>query len=192
MTQVDKLVILDRDGVINYDSPDYIKSVAEWRPIPGSIEAIAILKRLGFKLAIATNQSGIGRGLYSLDTFLAIQQQLSYLLEKVHARIDHTAYCPHTPEDNCACRKPKPGMLLELLNFFALDPSKSQVYFVGDSATDIAAAIAACCQPILVTTGKGKQTQQKLDGTIPVYQDLLSFATELARTLSALRFTHHR
>jgi D-glycero-D-manno-heptose 1,7-bisphosphate phosphatase len=173
-----KLIILDRDGVINFDSPNYIRTPEEWIAIPGSIEAIALLNNKGYKIAIATNQSGIGRGYYSYDTLSAIHNKLFTELNKVNGTIDKLVFCPHTPIDNCSCRKPKPGMLQEILQFFQISPSNSKVYFVGDSATDIAAAKAANCQPVLVRTGNGNVTIENISpkGDILIFDDLLAFA----------------
>lgn len=173
-----KLIILDRDGVINYDSPDYIKSPKEWIPIPGSLEAIALLNKHGYKIAIATNQSGIGKGYYTLATLAAMHAKLFNLLQLVNGVIDKLVFCPHVAADNCQCRKPKPGMLIEILAYYQLNPANNTVYYVGDSARDIAAAKAACCQPVLVTTGNGKKTLNSLQATeqIPVFADLLAFA----------------
>ena len=176
-----KLIILDRDGVINHDSPDYIKTTDEWIAIPGSLEAIAIFNSKSYKVAIATNQSGIGRGYYDYDTLTSIHNKLFTSLKIVNGIIDKLVFCPHTPDDNCLCRKSKPGMLNEILQFFNLDPTINTVYFVGDSAIDIAAAKAANCQPVLVRTGNGDATFAKLspDERIPVFKDLLAFAKSL-------------
>jgi D-glycero-D-manno-heptose 1,7-bisphosphate phosphatase len=177
-----KLVILDRDGVINYESPEYIKSPKEWRALPGSIQAIVILNKKGYKVAIATNQSGIGRGYYDHDMLAAIHNKLLSSVKTANGIIDKLVYCPHTPEDNCLCRKPKPGMLYEILQFFNLESMSNSVYFVGDSISDITAAKAAGCQPILVLTGNGgSATIAKLDPEehIPVFVDLLEFAKSL-------------
>lgn len=176
-----KLIILDRDGVINFDSPDYIKSPDEWIAIPGSLEAISIINRKDYKVAIATNQSGIGRGYYSYDTLTAIHNKLFTALHAINGSIDKLVYCPHTPEDNCPCRKPKPGMLYEILAFFNLRPYNNNVYFVGDSSRDLAAAKAANCLPVLVRTGNGNATIEKLapEEKIPIFDDLLAFAKSL-------------
>jgi len=139
------LVILDRDGVINEDSDDYIKSVDEWIPLAGSIAAIAKLSNAGFDVVVATNQSGLGRGLFTLDDLEAMHQKLVELVEDAGGRIAGIFYCPHTPEDGCDCRKPKPGMII-----------------VGDSLRDLQAGATRGCKPILVTTGKGAQTLTKL------------------------------
>ena len=150
-----KLIILDRDGVINHDSDDYIKSPEEWEPIEGSLEAIAQLNKAGFTVAVATNQSGIGRGYYSLETLKEMHQKMQDLLANVGGRIDYIAFCPHAPDEGCTCRKPKPGMLLEIANYFSVKPES--VVFVGDTATDRQAAFAAKMKFVLVKTGKGEQ-----------------------------------
>lgn len=175
-------VILDRDGVINYDSPDYIKSLAEWHPIPGSIEAIGRLCAAGFNVAIATNQSGIGRGLYPLENMEAIHHRLGELVDQQGGVIAGIFYCPHLPEDNCLCRKPKIGMLDEIEQQFAI--SLDKVPFVGDSKRDIDAANAKGCTPILVRTGNGIKTAQTLSAnpdyqSVAIYDDLASYVDEL-------------
>lgn len=155
-----KLVILDRDGVINEDSDNYIKSVDEWQPISGSVEAIVQLKAKNIPVAIATNQSGVGRGLFDLETLISMHDKLYSLLAEDKDAIKHIAYCPHTPDVACVCRKPRTGMLDEIslkLNI-ALSPV---VFFVGDSFKDIQAARKANCTPILVKTGKGLRTLAK-------------------------------
>ncbi|WP_440617905.1 D-glycero-beta-D-manno-heptose 1,7-bisphosphate 7-phosphatase [Cysteiniphilum sp. 6C5] len=157
---VPKLVILDRDGVINEDSDNYIKSADEWQPIAGSIEAIVQLKAKNIPVAIATNQSGIGRGLFDLEMLMAMHDKLYCLLAEDKDAIKYIAYCPHTPDMDCICRKPNTGMLDEIslkLNI-ALSP---MVFFVGDSFKDIQAARKANCTPILVKTGKGLRTLAK-------------------------------
>jgi D-glycero-D-manno-heptose 1,7-bisphosphate phosphatase len=153
---VKKLIILDRDGVINHDSDDYIKSPDEWVPIPGSLQAIARLNKAGYKVAIASNQSGIARGYYSLETLSQMHQKMDNLLAEVGGRIDYIAFCPHGPDDGCACRKPKPGMLLEIAKNYSIEPEF--VTFVGDTASDKKAAEAANMHFVLVKTGKGKTT----------------------------------
>jgi D-glycero-D-manno-heptose 1,7-bisphosphate phosphatase len=176
-----KLVILDRDGVINYDSSDYIKSPEEWLEIPGSLKAIALLNKKDFLVAIATNQSGIGRGYYSQETLYAIHKKFFTLLKKVHGKIDKLVFCPHTPKDNCLCRKPKPGMVFEILTYFNINPTHETVYFVGDSKIDMETAIASNCKPILVRTGNGNITIKDLPeaNSIFVFDNLLAFAKSL-------------
>lgn len=155
-----KLVILDRDGVINHDSDDYIKSVDEWRPIEGSIEAIAKLKNNGFKVAIATNQSAIGRGYYSVETMHAMHKKLAGLLKPLNAEIDHIEFCPHHPNENCPCRKPKPGMINNIQRYFNAD--LSQTYYVGDTLSDLSTADHAKTKFALVKTGKGKRIIERV------------------------------
>lgn len=158
-----KLVILDRDGVINYDSPHFIKSPEEWKPIPGSLEAIALLNQSGFRVALATNQSGIGRGLFDMTTLNAIHDKMTRALAQVGGRIDALFYCPHSAEANCSCRKPKSGMIEEIGRRFAID--LNTVYSVGDSLRDLQASSALGAQSILVRTGKGERTLA--EGNLP-------------------------
>jgi len=147
------LVILDRDGVINKDSDQYIKSPDDFKVIPGSTEAIKMLREKGIPIAIATNQSGIGRGFFGYVTVCSIHQKLFNLLGHDRNAIDYIAICPHRPDQNCNCRKPKIGMLCEISDKL-MTPLDKQVYFVGDSIKDIEAAKRAGCTPILVKTGK--------------------------------------
>ena len=169
-----KLIILDRDGVINEDSDDYIKSPDEWIPIAGSLDAIARLNHAGYLVAIASNQSGIARGYFSLETLAAMSVKMNDLLSPLGGRIDAMFFCPHGPKDGCDCRKPKPGMLTEIGNRF--QTSLDEVLFIGDNINDIKAAQAAGAMPVLVKTGKGKQTANKIAEdniqNIPVYDDL--------------------
>ncbi|MCB5186716.1 D-glycero-beta-D-manno-heptose 1,7-bisphosphate 7-phosphatase [Methylobacillus caricis] len=151
-----KLVILDRDGVINYDSAQFIKSPDEWKPIPGSLEAIAMLNQSGFRVALATNQSGIGRGLFDMATLNAIHDKMHKALAQFGGRIDALFYCPHAADSNCSCRKPKPGMIEEISKRFGID--LKGVPSVGDSLRDLQASAAFGAQPILVLTGKGEKT----------------------------------
>ena len=176
------LVILDRDGVINFDSECHIKSPDEWRAIPGSLEAIARLCRSGFRVMLATNQSGIGRGLFDIGTLNQIHRKMIFQAQEKGGEIDGIFFCPHIPDDKCGCRKPAPGMLLEISKRLRLPLSK--VPFIGDSETDIEAAHAAGAQPILVQTGNGKITQanwleKNVFNNIPVYADLAAFVNEL-------------
>ncbi|PKO93878.1 MAG: D-glycero-beta-D-manno-heptose-1,7-bisphosphate 7-phosphatase [Betaproteobacteria bacterium HGW-Betaproteobacteria-1] len=158
-----KLVILDRDGVINYDSPHFIKSPDEWKPIPGSLEAIALLNQSGFRVALATNQSGIGRGLFDMATLNAIHDKMYRALGQFGGRIDALFYCPHSAEANCSCRKPKSGMIEDIARRFAID--LKTVYSVGDSLRDLQASAALGAQSILVLTGKGTKTLE--EGSLP-------------------------
>lgn len=174
-----KLIILDRDGVINYDSDAYIKGPDEWRPIPGSLKAIARLTKAGYRIAVATNQSGVGRGLFDLATLAQIHAKMHQAVAEAGGRIDAVFFCPHTADSACGCRKPKPGMLLEILKRFGCEPGA--VTTVGDSLRDLQAASAAGCRPVLVLSGKGCRTMQ--DGGMPpetvVRVDLAAVASEL-------------
>lgn len=167
-----KLVILDRDGVINYDSRQFIKSPAEWRPIPGSIEAIARLNQAGYRVVVATNQSGIGRGLFDMDTLNAIHDKMHRAVHEAGGRIDAIFYCPHAIDAGCHCRKPATGMFERIAGCFNIDLPGTPA--VGDSLRDLQAAVAVGALPLLVLTGKGAQTQ--IDGGLPdgtlVFADL--------------------
>lgn len=179
-----KLVILDRDGVINEDSDEYVKSADEWIPIPGSIEAIAELSKAGYIIAVATNQSGIGRGLFDLDDLEAMHQKLLSLVEEQGGEIDGIFYCPHTPEDQCDCRKPRPGLMVAIESEFNMPVDGC--YIVGDSQRDLEAGFVKGCQPVLVKTGKGQKTLVSLPEKNPalfastaVFDDLRSFVQYL-------------
>ena len=167
-----KLAILDRDGVINFDSDHYIKSPAEWRPIPGSIEAIARLHQAGYRIAVATNQSGIGRGLFDMATLNAINDKMMEMVFRQGGRIDALFFCPHTATEECGCRKPRTGMYEEIAARFHTDLKGMPA--VGDSLKDLQAAEAVGAQPILVLTGKGARTRE--EGGLPrktlVFEDL--------------------
>jgi len=167
-----KLAILDRDGVINFDSDQYIKSPSEWRPIPGSIEAIARLNQHGYRIAVATNQSGIGRGLFDMATLNAINDKMMELVFRQGGRIDALFFCPHTAAEECACRKPRTGMLEEIAARFHTE--LKGVPSIGDSLKDLQAAESVGAQPILVLTGKGKSPREA--GGLPkktlVFDDL--------------------
>jgi D-glycero-D-manno-heptose 1,7-bisphosphate phosphatase len=149
-------IILDRDGVINFDSDFYIKSPAEWTPIPGSIEAIAQLNRAGYRVIIATNQSGIARKLYDHDILEKIHEKLLQHVAAAGGVIEEIFFCPHHPDEHCVCRKPKPGMLLKIQEKYGL--TFADTFFVGDSISDINVAQAVGCQPLLVLTGNGQKT----------------------------------
>lgn len=174
-----RLIILDRDGVINYDSERFIKSPEAWRPIPGSLEAIARLTHAGFRVVVATNQSGLGRGLFDMATLIAIHEKMHRALAVAGGRIDAVFYCPHTAESDCDCRKPKPGMLADIGRRFGVE--LTGVPCVGDSVRDLQAAEAIAAQPILVLTGKGEKTLR--DGNFPkntvIFPDLAFVATAL-------------
>ena len=176
-----KLLILDRDGVINQDSDAYIKSLDEWIPIPGSIEAIAQLSKAGWTVAVATNQSGIARGYYSLATLDAMHARLRELVAAQGGEVGLIVYCPHGPDDGCDCRKPRPGMLRTSANHYAVD--LAGVWFVGDSKGDLEAARAVDAQPVLVRTGKGEQTLSKgVPEATLIFDDLASIASALIHT----------
>ena len=174
-----KLVILDRDGVINNDSDSYIKSPDEWKALPGSLVAIAKFTQAGYHVVVATNQSGIGRGLFEMATLNAIHDRMQRAVAAVGGRIDAIFYCPHGEEANCACRKPKPGLLEEIARRF--NTPLQEVPFIGDGLRDLQAAIAAGARPVLVLTGKGERTRR--DGNLPpgtrVYADLAAAAKSL-------------
>lgn len=151
-----RLIILDRDGVINYDSKAFIKSPDEWIAIPGSLDAIVKLNQAGFVVCIATNQSGVGRGLFTLETLDKIHEKMLAQLTALGGHIDEIVFCPHTPEDNCPCRKPKPEMITRLLTQSKILPENTWV--IGDAYRDLEAGQAARCHTLLVKTGKGKET----------------------------------
>jgi len=175
-----KLVILDRDGVINLDSEHYIKSPEEWKPIAGSLEAIARFTQAGFRVVVATNQSGVGRGLFNMATLNATHDKMHKAVNQLGGRIDAVFFCPHAQDAGCACRKPQPGMLLEIAGRFNV--ALAGVPAIGDSLRDLQAASAAGARPILVLTGKGQQTLKS--GGLPkgteIHQDLAAAALALA------------
>jgi D-glycero-D-manno-heptose 1,7-bisphosphate phosphatase len=155
-TRALKLIVLDRDGVINRDSDQFIKTPDEWRPIPGSLEAVARLNHAGFRVVVATNQSGIGRGLFDMAMLNTIHEKMHKALALVGGRVDALFYCPHTADADCGCRKPKPGMLREIGLRFGIE--MTGVPCIGDSLRDLQAAEAVGAQPMLVLTGKGEKT----------------------------------
>lgn len=175
-----KLVVLDRDGTINHDSDQYIKSPAEWRALPGSLEAIARLSQGGYRVVVATNQSGVARGLYDAAGLAAINAAMHSAVNQAGGRIDAVFFCPHAPQDGCECRKPRPGMLLEIGKRFNVQ--LSQVHMVGDSLRDLQAASSAGARPTLVLTGNGRTTREA--GSLPpetlVFADLAEVAAHLA------------
>lgn len=174
-----KLIILDRDGVINFDSDQFIKSPDEWKPIPGSLQAIARLNQAGYRVVVATNQSGIGRGLFDMPTLNAIHDKMHKSLALVGGRIDAIFFCPHTGEADCTCRKPKSGMIEEIAQRYG--SSLKGVPAVGDSLRDLQAAARVGAQPYLVLTGKGEKTRAA--GGLPestlTFPDLASAAATL-------------
>ena len=168
------VIALDRDGVINIDSPNYIKSSDEWMPIPGSIEAISLLCEKGYKVYVATNQAGLARGLFDLDDLNAMHDKLTSLVERAGGRIGGIMFCPHHPDEGCGCRKPKPG-LLEQIQVHSGESLTGQ-YFVGDSLKDIQAAEAIGARPALVLTGNGAKTRLEVGEHVSVFSDLADFA----------------
>ena len=176
------LVVLDRDGVINRDSDTFIKSAAEWVPLPGSIAAIASLSKAGYTVAVASNQSGLARGLFSRNALTAMHRKLRRLVANEGGVVARIVICPHGPDDGCDCRKPKPGLLTRLAKHFAV--STRGVPVIGDSLRDLEAAVAVGATPILVRTGKGRSTESRLYGklaNVAVYDDLAAAAAGLLR-----------
>jgi D-glycero-D-manno-heptose 1,7-bisphosphate phosphatase len=176
-----KLVILDRDGVINHDSDSFIKSPSEWRPIPGSLEAIAKLNHAGYHVVLATNQSGVGRGLFEVSTLNAIHDRMHRALGQIGGRIDAIFFCPHAHDAGCNCRKPRSGLLDEIASRFNVD--LKGVPIVGDALRDLQAAAAVGATPMLVLTGKGSKTREAgdlPDGT-QVYDDLADAVRAIVR-----------
>lgn len=181
-----KLIILDRDGTINEDRDDYVKSADEWVPIPGALEAIARLNHAGWHAVIATNQSGIGRGTFDMAALNGMHLKMNQLLAKQGGRIDAVFFCPHIPEDDCDCRKPMPGLFTQIGERFGV--TLADVPVVGDTLRDLQAGVAAGCQPHFLRTGKGalldaaalEALVRQVPGTI-VHADLSAFAEHLIR-----------
>ncbi|MFY9178279.1 MAG: D-glycero-beta-D-manno-heptose 1,7-bisphosphate 7-phosphatase [Venatoribacter sp.] len=173
-----KLIILDRDGVLNQDSDQYIKSADEWLALPGSMEAVGKLTQAGFTLAVATNQSGLARGYFTLADLQAMHEKMTKLAAQHGGRFAHIAYCPHGPDDSCQCRKPLPGLIHEIET--TLNLSAQGAWVVGDSIRDLEAGNQAGCKTALVRTGKGRQSEKKLTAAqlnqTLVFDDLASFA----------------
>ena len=159
-----ELIILDRDGVINRDSKTFVKSPDEWQPLPGSIEAIARLSKAGYTLAVASNQSGLARGLFDRDALEAMHDKLHRLVGDAGGGIDRIVVCPHGPDDGCDCRKPKPGLLEQLGEHYG--QPLDDVVVVGDSLRDLRAAVAVNARPVLVRTGNGTETEKQLSGEL--------------------------
>ena len=180
------LVILDRDGVINRDSRHFVKTVEEWLPLPGSIDAIAALHRAGFTVTIASNQSGLGRGLFKRPALDAMHRKLRRLVARSGGRVDRIVICPHAPDAGCDCRKPKPGLLLRLARFYHVDPSGVPV--IGDSLRDLQAAASIGARPILVRSGNGRKTEASLPAEFretEVFDDLRAAADALVAGVAA-------
>lgn len=173
------LVILDRDGVINEDSDEYIKTPDEWIPIPGSLEAIAKLNQAGHQVVVATNQSGIARGLYTEAELGEIHQKMKAMLQQVGGHLDGIFYCPHHPDEHCDCRKPKPGLLRQIADQFHTD--FKDALLVGDAKRDIDCAHAMHCRAVLVRTGKGGRTLEYYPewSQTPIYDDLAAVVEEV-------------
>lgn len=174
-----KLIILDRDGVINHDSDDYIKSENEWEAIPGSLEAIARLNRDGYRVVVATNQSGLARGKFNVHTLNSIHRKMHTHLSQYGGHIEAIFFCPHGPDENCACRKPEPGLFHEISRRLRLPLYKTIV--VGDKLSDMQAALAAKAKPVLVKTGYGQTLLDsgKLPDGIAIFDDLANVADSL-------------
>jgi len=174
------LVLLDRDGVINEDSPAYVKRPSEWSPIPGSLDAIARLNRTGWSVAICSNQAGVGRGLLTNDDLDSIHDAMRAALARVGGHIDGIFCCTHSPDDHCACRKPEPGLLVHAMH--ELNATPEQTTFVGDSLRDMQAAVAAGCTPVLVRTGHGADSESgaRAMGVERIFDDLAQAASWLA------------
>jgi D-glycero-D-manno-heptose 1,7-bisphosphate phosphatase len=176
------LVILDRDGTINFDSDEYVKSAQEWTPLPGALEAIARLNHAGWHVVIASNQSGLGRGLFDIDALNAMHAKMNKLLAELGGRIEAIFFCPHRPDDNCPCRKPLPGLFEQIAERYGM--SLQGVPCVGDSLRDLQAGAALGCQSHLVLTGKGAPWRgQPLPATFPadtrIHDNLMAFALHL-------------
>ncbi len=174
-----KLIILDRDGVINFDSDKFIKSPDEWQPIPGSLEAVARLNQNGYRVVVASNQSGVGRGLFDMATLNAIHAKMHKSLAQFGGRIDAVFYCPHAADSQCGCRKPRAGLFQQIAERFHVD--LSGVPAIGDSLRDLQAAAEVGCQPMLVETGKGRKTLSA--GGLPAGTQIF---TDLAEAVDAI------
>jgi len=180
-----KLVILDRDGVINHESPDFIKHPDEWKPIKGSLEAITRLSQAGYDIVVITNQSGVGRGLFSADTLGEIHVRMIDHVQQHGGKIQSILFCPHHPDDYCDCRKPLTGMYDELAS--RLNLNFGNVFSVGDSIRDLQAAKSAGARPVLVKTGNGKKSLKKINAKLPelkeafIFENLAEFANALIK-----------
>ncbi len=173
-----RYILLDRDGVINYDSDLFIKSPEEWQPIEGSLEAIALFNDNGFKVVVISNQSGLARGLFDQSMLTKIHAKMQHMVEEKGGKITAIYFCPHGPNDQCNCRKPKPGLLEAFASEHHVD--LHGVILVGDSMVDVQAAQAAAAQPILVKTGKGQKTLQNNPNlNIPVFENLYDAARHI-------------
>jgi D-glycero-D-manno-heptose 1,7-bisphosphate phosphatase len=175
-----KLIILDRDGVINQDSDQYVKSIDEWIPLPRSIEAIAMLSKAGYEIHVATNQSGLARGYFTEDTLSKMHDKMLELVNSAGGKIQSIKFCPHGPDDNCKCRKPNSGMFEEIASELKLS-NLAGSFTVGDSSRDLIAGSKLHSAPVLVKTGKGERTITKGDmpANTVIFDDLMSFAQHL-------------
>jgi len=187
---ITKLVILDRDGTINFDSDEYVKSQQEWMPMPGALEAIARLNHAGWHVVVASNQSGLGRGLFDVAALNAMHAKMHKMLGAVGGRVDAVFFCPHSPDENCSCRKPAPGLFEQIAERYGMD--LRGVPAVGDHLRDLQAATAAGCEPHLVLTGKGVQHQGKnltpdFPANTQVHADLSAFVDWLLTKTSAAK-----
>lgn len=161
-----RVVVLDRDGVINQESAEFVKTTDEWKPLAGSLNAIAELSRAGFLVTVATNQSGVGRGLLTTETLEAIHRKMIDCARAAGGKIDGIFVCPHRPDEGCDCRKPKPAMLQQIAIRFSCDPAGMHV--IGDSIRDLEAAQSVGARPILVRTGNGRKSEKLLPANSPV------------------------
>ena len=191
--QSPKLVIVGRDGILNRFREDHVKEPAEWEPIPGALEAVAKLNHSGWHVVVATNQSGIGRGMIDMASVNAVHLQMMKMLAAKGGRLDAVFFCPHTPEDNCECRKPQPGMMLDIAERYGVD--LEDIPMVGDTLRDLQAARAAGCPPHLVRTGRAAHlTEDELAqwlAAVPgmvVHDDLAAFTSHLLQQELASRF----
>lgn len=177
-----KLIILDRDGVINRDSDEFVKSVDEWIPLEGSMDAVALLTQAGYTLAVATNQSGLARGYFTMQDLNEMHAKMHKLVQQAGGAISGIWFCPHTADHSCNCRKPKPGMVLDILDRFGADATET--WMVGDSLRDLQAIAAVGGRPVLVKTGKGLATLEKDADKLPentlIFNDLLTFSQHLS------------
>lgn len=164
-------VFIDRDGVINYNRDTYVKSWDEFCFIPGVLSALKCLATSPYAIVVVSNQSAVGRGLMNLQTLECINAEMRRRIQEQGGRIDRIYYCPHIPEDNCDCRKPRPGMLIKAASELGIDLRGS--WMVGDAASDVEAAVNAGCQPLFVLTGKGHAELAKIPKDVPVFQDLI-------------------
>lgn len=180
-----KLVILDRDGVINHESRDYIKSPAEWKPLPGSLEAIAKLSQANYTVVVTTNQSGVGRGYFNLEMLHAIHTKMQHAVDEAGGKIDRIYYCPHKPDDGCHCRKPKPGLFEQLADDYGVNLSKLNPPYIGDSLRDLEVALATGCKFFLTVGpgGDGHETLQQINDT---HKEQITIVENLAAAVEHL------